>query len=532
MPSQTYSYSIDSLAGGANLRDPPHRLPANDAYYINGYRCFEKSLKAVGKQTAGPNLGDDVRVMHVTQTSAFADILIACTDSSINSITSAWAETDITGAMTVTNGLFSGINFNSYLILCNGTDPVIKVDGTPTCSTAGFVGPSGADTALEQVWAHQNRLYFTQKNSNSFWWGGRNSISGTLKEYPLQGIFKRRGKLLFGTTWSTNQGSNAESLTILVSDAGEVLIYTGDYPDSNTWRLLSRIEISKPIGKNSYVNIGGDVAIYTQNGPILLSQAISSPATPAALFKLTDKISGTFRRLSYPAAGYGVMSVDTKEPFLYIMGAWDSREYRNSGQYGGLWCQNLNTGAWSFISINDGSAGPISMTFAFGTLVFGFASGKTYYLLTPFLDSEGYSGCLGLSNRYIESGWLDLGTQKQKKITGFRIYVSNDPNYDLPTDTIYAKTTYAISLQSDLVVLNPFFPRANNWTYYPILENGKSIGEGVVPLYSTNISCLNLDGCGAEGRYFKLTIINNSSVNNQIDEIFNIEIDYTIGGPN
>jgi hypothetical protein len=47
------------------------------------------------------------------------------------------------------------------------------------------------------------------------------------------------------------------------------------------------------------------------------------------------------------------------------------------------------------------------------------------------------------------------------------------------------------------------------------------------------LNSLAIDSIGSIGRYFRITIsCNDTAGDDYIDEIFNIEIDYTIGGSN
>lgn len=527
------TYTIESFAGGANLRDPPHKLGPTDVYFLSGYKCYEKSIKALGIDAIGNTLGEGVKKLFPSSNASFEDTLIAVTDVNVYSLDSTFAKTTITGAVTVTSGLMSGVHFNSYLILCNGVDQVIKVSSAPACTAAGFVGPGGVDTTLEQVWASQNRLYFVEKDTYTYWYGGRDKISGALKAVPLDGVFTKKGKLLFGASWSTNQGQNVEDLTIFVSNNGEVLIYTGDYPDSNTWRLLSRIKIPKPIGRFSFAQVGGDIAIYTKNGPLMLSEAVANASSPSAVYKISDKISGTFNRFAIPTVSQAEMIVDTEEPFLYMRAGRDPRISSGSvlDTQGSIWCQNLLTGAWSYIVINPpGEEGPYpspaTFTYVFNTLVFGFSGGEITYLTNNYVALGDYYGTLGGKYRKVETAWLNFGTDLKKQINTIRFYATNNARYDVSDAEYKATTRFRLSVLSKL---RNSSNASDAYTITKIVDLKNNYTD--TPTSNTNVICVTVNEIMSIGSHFKIILTahgeySSTQQQNQTEEIFNVEIDY------
>jgi hypothetical protein len=160
-------------------------------------------------------------------------------------------------------------------------------------------GPAG--TAVEfgknlvYVWKYRNRLFFIEANSMNAWYLGIDAVGGVLAKIPLSGSFARGGKLLFGAVWSTDAGDGLDDKCCFANDLGEIIVFTGNVADSNSWRQEGRYYISPPLGMNAYTNIGGDLIIATVEGLVPMSAAITKNAGQLDLAMLTRAIKALWR---------------------------------------------------------------------------------------------------------------------------------------------------------------------------------------------------------------------------------------------
>lgn len=207
-----------------------------------------------------------------------SEVMFATTASKIFDVTSP-ADAEVTPTASVT-GLSSGIwstaqfanSGGDYLVCANGTDSVREFDGT-TWTTPSITGVTSGN--LSQVFVFKERLFFIEKDTLSFWYLASNAISGAATEFPLKGVFHLGGSLLFGTSWSLDSGSGLDDVAIFVTTEGEIAVYSGlDPSDANSWSLVGVYRIGQPLNKNGFYATGGDVAILTEDGIVLISEAI------------------------------------------------------------------------------------------------------------------------------------------------------------------------------------------------------------------------------------------------------------------
>lgn len=263
----------------------------------------------------------------------------------------------------ITNGNFSTavmatVDGSSYLIAVNDAgEYALRYNGTTwqqlrpgaTTPPSLITGPGGTPVAaglgLTQVWKYRRRLFFIQGGTMNAWFLDIDAVGGVLQQIPLSGSFTLGGYLLFGCTWSVSAGDGIDDKCIFVTSEGEIAIFTGTNPaDAANWKQEGRYQITRPLGKNAWARIGGDVLIATVDGIVPISQAL-----------VKDISTLEFSAISAPIHPMWMKEVIAKNNLPWTMCKWD--------QFGGLgalfvtWpggasgdrrcgVVNTNTGAW------------------------------------------------------------------------------------------------------------------------------------------------------------------------------------------
>lgn len=484
--------------GGINIKDPAIDLPPQDGLSVVNYYCFESSLWSRGAETVARDLSgtNAVKGMHNWVNAFDVDIVVITTDAKVFVLSdTTYTATDITGAVTMTNGATSAASFNNYLFLCNGTNAVIRVDRSPVTSAAAFVGPAGADATLNQVCSYKKRLYFVQKNSNSIWYGGVGSVTGALTEFDITTTLDIPSNIYFCTNWTLNQGIQNEELFVIVTRLGEVLIYSGDWPAADNWQLIGKTQLPRVLSQRSFCKLGGDIIIYTELGPVRLSDAVRSGALPSEEFQMTRKISKAFQSLAIGGASGTVPSTadralmvrDDTLPFIYVI----SQSY--------IYVMNYQTGAWSIFTT---TGTPTAMVYAFKRLMIGYSTGSEIVYIQPFNTATSVTGAA----RNFTTGWLDFGEREvSKHIVAIRLYSS------VPFTSATTSSDYTVTVYSDLLPNYASTPDAQTIT-------GSTTSVPIVAEFKP----------GAVGRWFQIDVAVASGGSQ--DEYLGMEIEYVAMG--
>ena len=136
----------------------------------------------------------------------------------------------------------------------------------------------------------KNRLYYTQKNSLSFWYLPTDAIGGVATEFDLGGIARRGGYLQAMGTWTIDAGQGADDYAVFVTNMGEVIVYNGiDPSDPNNWALKGVWQLGQTFNRKCFLKWSGDLLLLTQDGLVPLASALQSSRLDPRV-NITDKI--------------------------------------------------------------------------------------------------------------------------------------------------------------------------------------------------------------------------------------------------
>jgi len=336
--------TVQSPVGGLNSRDPLAKMRPEDALILENFICrpvlvelragqasygsipvanaqVESLLPyrngASGKLFAGTSFG-----IYNTSVAGVATLEIACTDGKWISVNSANA----------------GIR---YLVMVNGVDLPLFYNGT-IWQTSVITGISDSKL-LNTIHQHSFRLFFTEEGTLSFWYLPVNSVQGVVAEFPLGALFTKGGALQAIGSWTVDNGTGSDDLAVFITSEGELAVYRGTDPsNAATWAMVGVYELPKPIGKNCFYRLGGELLVITESGLVSVSKLLQSVAIDRTS-SLSDKTRGEISTLATAFKGvFGWELLRYSPEDVLIL------NIPNSTQTGTVqMVMNTLTGAWS-----------------------------------------------------------------------------------------------------------------------------------------------------------------------------------------
>lgn len=306
----------------------------------------------------------------MTYKSGVVEQVFAATETAIYDVSSV-ADVDVAPAADISGlsgGDWSSTQFSTsggeFLIAANGVNPVRRYDGSAWSSPSITGVASGL---LSFVWSHASRLWFVEKGTLSAWYLPVQSIAGGATEFPLASVFTLGGSLLFGGRWSRDAGDGPDDYCVFVTTEGEIAIYAGTDPNSAaTWSLVGLYRIGKPLGKNAWFDIGGDLVILTEDGVIPLSQAQATDRAALQSGAITAPIEDLWNiSVSKRSAQFGFCALVWPDQTLAIVTVPDENGAPS------VLMANTRTGGWARTTGWDVRC----MTLYGGQLLFGTNGG-------------------------------------------------------------------------------------------------------------------------------------------------------------
>jgi len=179
----------------------------------------------------------------------------------------------------------TGANTFTYTML---TAPAANATVVGTYTVLGITGVNS--NVFVNVNMCQNRLFFVQKDSMTFWYLPVESIGGAALDFPLGSVARSGGFLQAMGTWTLDAGYGVDDLSAFVTSMGEVIVYKGTNPSSaDSWSEVGVWQMGQTFARRCFFKFGGDLLLLTQDGLVPMSAALQSSRLDPRV-NLTDKI--------------------------------------------------------------------------------------------------------------------------------------------------------------------------------------------------------------------------------------------------
>jgi len=220
-------------------------------------------------------------------------------------------------------------------------------------------------------------------------YGPIDASSGALTSLELETVFRNGGFIIFIGSVTRAKDFSEDELFCIILTTGEILIYEGDYPASNSWRLLARYQIPRPLGPRAFFYIGANLCIITSQGVIPMSE-IMGGTSGGRYLGLSDAIASSFSSVAttallndtawcgvnYPRGNFAVTNIPITS------GSVSYQYYMNTLSQ--AWCRRTNQNAFSWTLFND-------------ELYFGGLSGRVFKADNGYFDENPASEGAALS---------------------------------------------------------------------------------------------------------------------------------------
>lgn len=297
--------AVQAPIGGLNARDPVSAMKETDAIELENWfpRSSSVDLRKGFIQFADLPVAGHTLMCY--NTAAGADVLFAACNDGIYDVTaggviSGSPATPLSSPLSCQFTLISTAG-GKFLWACNGVDKPKLYTGSAwvtldSTSTPALTGISDT-TKIVNVSLFKSRLIFSLKDSLSFWYLPVNSIAGVAVEFPLGALFRQGGYIVATASFTVDGGNGPDDRLAIITNKGEVAVYTGTDPSSaSTWALTGIYQIPPPIGRKCIVRVEGDLAILTSLGVVPFSKAVLKSSS-GTLTTITDKVSPLFNSL-------------------------------------------------------------------------------------------------------------------------------------------------------------------------------------------------------------------------------------------
>lgn len=460
----TKSSFIPPPIDGLELISDPSNYKITEARTLDNYYVYDWGIRERGEALTVATPGNGTPLSILPFTNATYQGAIIAIQNAITTYIYRYVPSTQTWTMLVSGTSFSnGFEYQKRLFLPrSAANEIATYDlGTDTYAATSFT--MGASFFALGGCVFKNRCYFWNANSAVVSYGGPGSVTGAVSTFDFGQIFHRGYKTTFCAAWSYNQGVTNDELFVVGNEAGEILIYSGDYPAAANWQLVTRTTIPAPIvrlaGPPGFapVRLAQELVVNTNRGIVPLSQVFAGRNDDASYYALNRKLGAVLqgaqgaRSTNYPF-GYWASDYD-----LYVLNyersAWSRFPGLASGSTFistiGVTSQPINQGITqpvpSYVMIGVGNSSPATI----GSLVQineGATAGDvnaTYTWETPYFNF----GDASINKRAVRARLIGRDLSSTKVAHALTMRVDFDDTNVLGGDTksqVVASTDYII----------------------------------------------------------------------------------------
>lgn len=146
--------------------------------------------------------------------------------------------------------------------------------------------------------AFKNRQYFIFKDSSSYGYSEISAVTGAVTEVPLASILSEPANLYVIAPITISNEVSSQQLLAFVFSSGEVLFYSGSYPNGSDWGLVGSGNIDIPLNYNSVISpYRGDSLVATRRGLYSLRDLFLRGSQDALNLVLSRPITPTWTEL-------------------------------------------------------------------------------------------------------------------------------------------------------------------------------------------------------------------------------------------
>lgn len=202
---------------------------------------------------------------------------------------------------------FQSVYFNRYLFFfCpDGSEtPGYTFDGA-SIGTIGYTPFDAGAFAPVSGFVYKNRMYVINKDTGEYLYSDINAISGPLYRVDLSQISKSGSDLAIITSVGVSDNISSIVLLAFIFKNGEVLFYSGSYPDSSDWQLVGQAQIGYPLNYDAALLYQGDTWIFCRSGIYSLRELFLKGSQQGASLDLSSNINKSWVLLqNYLFASY------------------------------------------------------------------------------------------------------------------------------------------------------------------------------------------------------------------------------------
>lgn len=193
--------------------------------------------------------------------------------------------------------------FNKYLFLFSNAGGVLDFAGAAQVgfqwdgAVFGACAYTGAGLAPIGGNSYNHRSYLIQFNEAAYWYSPLDSIAGACTKIDLSMIVQQKCTLSCIGSFTLSDQVTTSAIQSFIFSNGEVLFYSGTYPNSADWRIIGTAKIGQPLAIQSTIAYQGDTLVMCDAGVVSLRDLFLKGSQAAVGLSVSDPVQKSWATL-------------------------------------------------------------------------------------------------------------------------------------------------------------------------------------------------------------------------------------------
>ena len=169
---------------------------------------------------------------------------------------------------------------------------------------------------------YKNRAYIINRGTAQYAYSGIDAIAGATTTVDLSTVISENGSLYGIKSISLSENVTQQNVLAFVFSSGEIMVYGGSYPNSESWSLSARLKTSGLLYTGAAIDAKGDSFLLTQSEILSLRNLIAKGYDSEAKEGIGATIGTRWKQIIKALTAYGGSAI------TYIRGVYDDANDR------------------------------------------------------------------------------------------------------------------------------------------------------------------------------------------------------------
>ena len=439
-PQTTSAFPVPVPVKGVNFRDSRDKMPLNTCEWMLNMNPEAQSLKVRPAYVEHAVVAGQIALSLVSYNNEELFCYVYNGDASsfneVHDVTTSTPTVEYTAGTDASSSVKP--NFFGGRVGFMAANTTVGPDESPYYN--GSTWQDWATPDLEFGGFHKGRLYGGEDGDIEY--GDVGAITFTAGTLAIDELFEEGTSVAFISTMSSPLNTPKEQYLAIASNAGEVLVFAGDFPDAPNWEIVAKIkgariaEVGSTFGSNLSLQYNGDVYYITRNGLASVQRLMQYGADDLENTMISYPIQDYWTRLFaelpdfYIARASVAFWPEQNKIYVLVPGFLDvDGNYSDFQNASTMFVYNVISKGWGIHKVTtvDSTYGAFCLTYHDNNIYYCAGDRVVKVDVDAFADEDLSDGSTAAYDVQLYSAHTNFGDdRKRKKIIGFDAIVKTD----------------------------------------------------------------------------------------------------------